>query len=100
MLTVFERIPDQFVQHYDGSFQVWAREFRRRGHRAAIPFDPVPGVPAILDANGVRVTRGAWFEAEVDRSGPVPRVVIRPADDAAAEAIEKHTREMSRYWAQ
>src|SRR5579872_2939388 len=27
MMTVFERIPDLFVQHYDSSFQIWAREF-------------------------------------------------------------------------
>ena len=48
MLTVFEKIPDLFVQHYDSSFQVWAREFRQRGHECAIPFDRKPGAPVIL----------------------------------------------------
>lgn len=99
MLTVFEKIPDLFVQHYDTSFQVWAREFQKRGPKCAIPFDRAPGVPALLDAEGRPIWKGAWLVAEVDRAGPGdPRVVIRPEDDAAADAIERHTREMARHW--
>jgi len=99
MLTVFEKIPELFIQHYDTSFQVWAREFQRRGPKCAIPFDRAPGVPPILDAEGRAVWKGAWLVAEVDRSLPAsPRVVIRPADGASAEAIERHTREMARHW--
>lgn len=99
MLTVFEKIPDLFVQHYDGSFQVWAREFRKRGARCAIPFDLRPGEVRLLDAGGRPVWKGAWLVAEVDRSQPQHvRVVIRPEDEAQAAAIEKHTREMAGVW--
>lgn len=99
MITVFEKIPDLFVQHYDSSFQVWAREFRTRGRRCAIPFDRAPGVPVILGPDGKPSWKGAWLVAEVDRTEPQrPRVVIKPADEAAAEAIERHTREMAGHW--
>lgn len=99
MMTVFERIPDLFVQHYDSSFQIWAREFRKRGDRCAIPFDRVPGRPVILGPDGQPPWIGAWMEAEIDRSQPqMPRVVIRPASDKDAELIERHTREMAGHW--
>lgn len=99
MLTVFERIPDLFVQHYDSSFQTWAREFRKRGAECAIPFDREPGVPVILGPDGKPSWKGAWLVAEVDRSQPqLPRVVIKPRDDAAEAAIERHTRVMARHW--
>jgi hypothetical protein len=99
VLTVFEKIPDLFVQHYDSSFQVWAREFRSRGNRCAIPFDRLPGAPVILGPDGKPSWKGAWLEAEVDRSEPQNvKIVIRPADDQAAALIEQHTREMSRHW--
>lgn len=99
MLTVFEKIPDLFVQHYDSSFQVWAREFKKRGERCAIPFDRVPGQPVILGPDGKPSWKGAWMVAEVDRSNPqMPRVVIRPEDEFAEHLIEKHTREMAPHW--
>lgn len=99
MITVFEKIPDLFVQHYDSSFQVWAREFRTRGPKCAIPFDRKPGVPVILGPDGKPPWKGAWLVAEVDRSEPQrPRVVIRPADDFSEQLIEQHTREMAGHW--
>lgn len=99
MLTVFENIPDLFVAHYDGSFQVWAREFKKRGARCAIPFDRVPGIPVILGHDGQPVWKGAWLVAEPDTSDPSrPRMVIKPEDEFAAHLIEKHTREMARHW--
>lgn len=99
MLTVFEKIPDLFVQHYDSSFQIWAREFRKRGDRCAIPFDRTPGVPVILGPDGQPSWRGAWFVAEVDRSEPQNvRVVIRPENEFAEALVEKHTREMAGHW--
>lgn len=99
MLTVFEKMPDLFVQHYDQSFQTWAREFKVRGTRCAIPFDRSPGVPVILGPDGKPSWKGAWLVADVDRSNPqVPRVVIRPEDEFSEHLIEKHTRDMAGHW--
>jgi hypothetical protein len=95
MITVFERIPDFFVQLYDEQFQQWAREFRTRGQYQAIVFEPVPGRIALLDMHGQPVWKGCWLEAEVDRSQPqTPRVVIKPRTDHDAEMIERHVKEM------
>lgn len=96
MLTVFERIPDLFVQMYDAQFQMWARQFRARGKRCAIVFDRRPGEAVLLDGEGRPVLKGAWLEAEVDRSVPErPRVVIRPWREQDEELIRRHCREMS-----
>jgi hypothetical protein len=94
MITVFERIPDLFVQIYDPQFRVWAAEFARRGPKCAIVFDRPPGVPALLDEEGRVVAAGCWLEAEVDRSRSDVRVVIRPASEHDAEMIARHCREM------
>lgn len=99
MITVFEKIPDLFVAHYDSSFQVWAREFKKRGPRCAIPLDRRPGEIPILDAGGRPVMKGAWMVAEVDRTDPKnPKMVIKPEDEFSENLIERHTREMARHW--
>lgn len=95
MITIFERIPDLFVEMYDAQFQVWAREFGARGTRQAIVFARAPGVPVLLDAEGRPIVAGVWLQAEVDRApGGAARVVIRPADEHAEELIARHCREM------
>lgn len=99
MLTVFERIPDVFIEHYDVSFQTWAREFRKRGPKCVIKFDRRPGEIPILDVEGRAIEKGAWLVADVDRSNPeMPRVVIRPAGPVDEEAINRHVREMQGVW--
>lgn len=97
MLTVFEKIPDLFVEVYDHQFQTWAREFRKRGARCAIVFNPVPGVAPRRDEEGRLVAAGAWLTADVDASGGgrEPRIVIRPATEHDAEMIARHVRAMS-----
>lgn len=97
MITVFERIPDLFLQIYDESLQVWAREFKTRGPKQAVQFLPVPGSIPILGPDGKPVLRGAWLVAEVDRSLGEPRVIIKPETDRDAEAIDRHVREMARH---
>lgn len=92
MTTVFERIPDLFVELYDAQFQSWAREYRRRGNRCAVVFRPVPGVAPAVDAEGRIVMAGAWLTARVDGPG---RVVIRPATGHDEELIARHVRAMS-----
>lgn len=95
MITVFEKIPDLFIEMYDDQFKTWAHEFQKRGPYAAIVFNRVPGRPVILGADGEPVWKGAWLEADVDRSQPqMVRVVIKPRTEHDAEMIEKHCREM------
>lgn len=93
--TDFKKIPPQFIERYKPQFEVWAREFRIRGKRQAILFERRPGAPSLLDAEGRVIQRGAWLEAEVDRSNPLNvRVVIKPATDHDEELIARHTREL------
>lgn len=99
MAAHFERIPDAFVEHYNYQFRVWGAEFKQRGPRCAIVFDLPPGATPELDAEMRPIWKGAWFEAHADWSDPSkPRLVIMPADDANAELIARHTREMARHW--
>lgn len=96
MITVFEKIPDLFVEMYDAQFAQWAREFRTRGTYAAIVFDRPPGAPVLLGPDGQPMWKGAWFEAEVDRSMPQNvRVVIKPRTQHDEEMIDRHCREMA-----
>lgn len=95
MITVFEKIPDLFIQMYDYQFQVWAREFRARGPECAIIFQKPPGAVTLLDGNGHPIQKGAWMVAEVDRSLGEPRVIIKPKTDHDEELISRHVREMS-----
>jgi len=101
MITVFERIPEIFVERYDSQFQTWAREFRRRGPKCAIPFDLMPGEIRLLDAGGRKIVKGCWLQAEVDRERPsMPRVVVKPATDHDAEMIERHSRDLRKWMLQ
>jgi hypothetical protein len=101
MITIFEKIPDLFVEVYDSQFATWAREFRRRGTRCAIVFHPVPGEAPKFDGEGRLIAAGAWMDAQVDLSVPErPRIVIRPATEHDEEMIARHTRAMSPHWLQ
>lgn len=96
MLTVFEKIPDLFVELYDDQFRMWSREFQKRGHYAAIVFNRPRGTPLVLGPDGKPVWVGAWLEATVDREHPQnPRVVIKPRTEHDADMIERHCREMA-----
>lgn len=91
MITIFEKIPELFIELYDSSFQVWAREFRIRGPRCAIEFIRPPGASALLDPEGRVIRKGAWLVAEPQDDGVMK---ISPASDLDAEIIERHVREM------
>lgn len=95
MLTVFEKIPDLFVELYDAQFQLWAREFRARGRKCAIVFNPAPGSAPVFDEEGRLVAVGAWLEAQVETGLGEPRIVIKPASEHDAEMIARHCHEMA-----
>lgn len=98
MLTEFRGISSStaqwFLHHYREQFSVWAHEFRLRGSKCAVIFESLPGRPVILDAEGRPVQRGVWLEAELDRDGIEPMMIIRPATENDGEMIERHCREM------
>ncbi len=94
MITTFERIPELFIEIYDSSFQVWAREFRTRGPKCAVEFIRVPGSPALLDAECRVIRKGAWLVAELQGDGVMK---ISPASDRDADIIARHTREMHKH---
>lgn len=101
MLTIFEKIPDLFIELYDAQFQQWAREFRTRGRYAAIVFNRPAGTPIQMDESGQPVWHGCWLSAEIDSTligGP--RVVIKPRTEHDEEMILRHCREMSPHWLQ
>jgi hypothetical protein len=87
-VTVFERIPDAFVELYDAQFRGWAANFKRVGRVAAFrlkrPVDP------LVVARDQRKIVGVRLEAEVDGG----RITIRPQTDADAEAIARHVVDM------
>ena len=98
MITVFEKIPDLFVEMYDAQFAQWAREFQKRGQFAAIVFDRPPGAVPLLGPDGQPIWKGAWFAAEVDRSNQQNiRVVIKPRTPHDEEMVDRHCREMSKF---
>lgn len=95
MLTVFENVPDLFVELYNRQFEQWAREFQKRGPYAAIVFNRPRGTPMQMDEHNQPVWHGAWLAAEVDRSRPQHvRVIIRPRTEHDRDMIERHCREM------
>lgn len=95
MITDFEKIPPLFAEVYRPQFETWAREFRKRGSRCAIVFNPVPGKDPLFDQEGRPIAAGAWMQAEVDYKGREPRVIIRPATEHDQEMIARHCREMA-----
>jgi hypothetical protein len=90
MITIFDGIPDIFVDRYDAQFVDWGRQFRVRGKRCAIVFDVLPGQDIPLDSEGRVAWIGAWLKAEVESLGGVTRVVISPASDWDRHLIETH----------
>jgi hypothetical protein len=90
MITVFDaKIPELFVQVYDPQFQMWAREFRTRGRKCAIVFNPAPGAAPKFDEEGRMVAVGACSRLEARGVGE-PRIVIKPASEHDAEMIARH----------
>lgn len=88
MLTVFERVPEVIVRTYDAAFQRWGRDYRRLGSRVTLEFR-TPVEPSALSLDRRRIV-GAVLEAEVDGE----RVVVRPLDEAAEDALRRHARDL------
>lgn len=89
MQTVFERIPEIFVEAYDRQFVLWARQFKETGPVVAFRLKvPVEALPFARDQRRII---GVRLKAELDVSQPqAPRMVITPQTDADEEAIKRH----------
>lgn len=93
MLTVFEQLPDVFVELYDAEFRAWAANFKKVGRVAAFKLKQ-PVEPLVVARDQRRIV-GVRLQADLDRSKPqMPRMVIRPQTDADAEAIARHVVDM------
>lgn len=93
-VTVFERIPDVFVEAYDAGFRWWAANFGKVGTTAVMKLRK-PLEPSALSTDRRRIV-GVRLTAEVQRGlgGKVTRIVIRPQDEANEEAIRRHSAEL------
>ena len=96
MITVFDGIPDIFVERYDALFQQWGREFRCRGRKVAFTFDLMPDEAVVRDEEGRNVWTVAWFTANPDGR----RMVIRPATDWDRHMIDVHCLKLRRWMLQ
>jgi hypothetical protein len=99
MVTVFDGVPDIFVERYDAQFRDWGRSYRARGRRCAIVFDLMPGEAMVVDEDGRPVMRGCWLDAAVDdgeAGGGGTRMVVRPATEWDAAMIERHCWDLRR----
>jgi hypothetical protein len=98
MITVFEDIPEIFVDYYNTQFETWGREFRSRGRgkHCAIVFDVLPGQVPTLDVAGNLAWSGAWLTATLERVRGGQAMVIRPATDWDRNRIEMHSWNLKR----
>lgn len=94
MVTVFERIPEVFVEAYDRAFQDWARNFGKYGTVVAFKLRK-PLRPTVLMKDR-RTVVGVRLKAEVERGlgGKATRIIIRPLDEENEEAIKRHSAEL------
>jgi hypothetical protein len=100
MITVFDGIPDIFVERYDALFRQWGREYRKRGGHVAFGFDLMPDEAPMMDEEGRKVWAGAWLTAEIERVNEHKRMVIRPASDWDRHMIDVHCSKLRRWMLQ
>ena len=89
MITVFERIPEVFVNAYDAQFKAWSRQFREIGPIVGFRLKkPIEALP--FEKRQGRII-GVRLKADIDASVPdKPRMVIQPQTLEDEEAIKRH----------
>ena len=100
MITVFEGIPDIFVERYDAQFEMWGREFRTRGRKCAIVFDRLPGETPSFDAADRLVWSGCWLTADIEEFRGHQAMIIRPASEWDKNMVEEHAWNLRRWMLQ
>lgn len=90
VITIFDGIPDIFIERYDAQFCQWAVEFRTRGRKVAIVFDVLPGQVPTMDVEERLAWSGAWLTADIEPFRGQQVMVIRPASDWDKNLIDMH----------
>jgi hypothetical protein len=95
MQTVFEQIPDLFIEAHDAQFQRWAKNFPKIGGRCAIMFHrPLPPLVVKMDSEPAAI--GVYLMAQIDRTGPEPVMVVKPTNAEAADLVAREVFALAR----
>ena len=96
MITIFQRIPDYFIERYDDELTAWGRNFGKIGPVKSIMLregcfsDPSPN-----EEQGARLFVVRLMAQMEKRSGS-PRVTVCPYSDMDEMLIFKHCEKMQR----
>jgi hypothetical protein len=94
MLTVFDRIPDFFVERYDEELQAWGRNFGKIGPIKTIVLKEGPFSDLSPDPEQGAVLLGVKLIAKMERSRD--RVEVSPLSERDEEIIRRHCEKMQR----
>ena len=94
MITVFERIPDFFVERYDEELQAWGRNFGKIGPVKAIILKEGPFSDLSPDPEQGAVLIQVKLIAKMERLRG--RVTVTPFTEQDEELIRKHCDKLER----
>lgn len=94
MLTVFERIPDFFVERYDEELQAWGRNFGKIGPVKTVVLREGPFADLSPDPEQGAVLLGVRLVAKMERLRE--RVTVSPQGERDEAVIRRHCEKMER----
>lgn len=94
MITVFDRIPDFFVERYDEELQAWGRNFGKIGPVKAIVLKEGPFADVSPDPEVGPVLIQVKLIAKMERAAE--RVTVAPLGEHDEEQIRKHCEKLVR----
>lgn len=94
MITVFERIPDFFVERYDEELQAWGRNFAKVGPIKAIIIKEGPFSDLSPDPEQGAVLIQVKLLAQMERTRG--RVTVAPLTEEDEAKIRRHCEKMAR----
>lgn len=94
MITVFDKIPDFFVERYDEELQAWGRNFSKVGPVKAVILKEGPFSDISPDPEQGAVLIQVKLMARMERARE--RVTVSPSTERDEELIRKHCEKMVR----
>lgn len=94
MLTVFERIPDFFIERYDEELQAWGRNFGKIGPVKSVVLKEGPFADLSPDPEQGAVLLGVKLVAKMERLRD--RVTVAPLGERDEAVIARHCEKMRR----